>query len=125
MAIVKSGFHMRKHFCENYPQFGYAPSRSFATPISRKSLKNIGFKGHLIIILPGVRTCLGPALGVTFGLCQAQSWKCPLHVSKSDDSRAACNHPECLACRSDVHFKTSHITSCIVRCRLACTRRRS
>jgi len=36
MAIVKSGFHTRKHFCENYPQFGYAPSRRFATPKSKK-----------------------------------------------------------------------------------------
>ena len=33
MVLVNSGFHMRKNFFENYPPFGHAPSRRFASPV--------------------------------------------------------------------------------------------
>jgi hypothetical protein len=42
------------------------PSRTFTNPVlGQKSLKSIGFKGWQIINLPGVRTHLRLALGVT------------------------------------------------------------
>lgn len=44
-------------------KFGRAPPRNFANPVlGRKSLKNIGFKGHQNISLPGTPTCPEPAL---------------------------------------------------------------
>jgi hypothetical protein len=49
MALINSGFHIRKNFSENYPQFGHAPQK-----ISTQSyLKKIGFKGRQIVSLPG------------------------------------------------------------------------
>jgi hypothetical protein len=30
---VTLGFHTRKNFSENYPQFGYAPPKGFASPV--------------------------------------------------------------------------------------------
>ena len=64
-------FYTRKNF-ENYPQFRYAPSKIFASPVlGRKSSKNVGLKGakllfrpgRQIISLRGAPTCLGPFLG--------------------------------------------------------------
>jgi hypothetical protein len=45
MVPVNSGFHARKNFSENYPQFGHSLS-------GRKSLKRSGFKWCQIISLP-------------------------------------------------------------------------
>jgi hypothetical protein len=51
---VNLGFHTRKNFSENYPQFWHTPSKTLASPIlGQKSLKNIGSKGRHIISLPG------------------------------------------------------------------------
>jgi hypothetical protein len=50
MTLVNSGFHKQKDFSENYPQFGYAPSKEFASHVpDRQFLNNIGFKGMLWI----------------------------------------------------------------------------
>ena len=52
---------MSNNFSENYMQFGYAPSKIFASPVlSRESSKNIGFKERLVVNLPGTFTRLGP-----------------------------------------------------------------
>jgi hypothetical protein len=62
MVLINSGFHKLNNLSENIPQFGHAPSKLFASSILyRKSLRNIGLKGHPIIILPA---CLGLALVV-------------------------------------------------------------
>jgi hypothetical protein len=54
MVSVNSGFHTRKNFSENFPQFWHTPSKRLASPIlGQKSLKNIGSKGRHIISLPG------------------------------------------------------------------------
>jgi len=63
MVLVNSGFHMQNKCSDNYLQFVQVPSKMFCIPvIGRKSLKNISIKGHQIIYLPRVATCLGPAL---------------------------------------------------------------
>jgi hypothetical protein len=52
------GFNIRKNFFENYPQSGYAPSKTFASPVlGLKCLADIGFKGRKIITLPGDPNC--------------------------------------------------------------------
>ena len=33
MALVNSGFHMRKNFFENYPRFWHAPTKIFASRV--------------------------------------------------------------------------------------------
>ena len=54
MVLVNSVFHMQKNFSENYQQFGYAPSKNFASPVlSKKCSKSISFKGLKLL------TCLG------------------------------------------------------------------
>jgi hypothetical protein len=58
-----SGFHVRKDFSEDYPQFGQVPSKIFASPVlGRKYLRSISFKGHQVFDVPGTPTCLRPAL---------------------------------------------------------------
>jgi len=45
MMLVNSAFRMRNNFSEDYPQFGHALSKSFASPVlGRKSLRNISLK---------------------------------------------------------------------------------
>ena len=71
MVLINAGFHTRKNFSENYPQFGHTPSKySPALSYADKNLKNIGLEGskifawpgHQIINLPGAPTCLVPVL---------------------------------------------------------------
>jgi len=52
MVLVNLGFHTRKNFFENFPQFERAPSKIFVSPVlGRKS-----FKEGQIISLPGTPT---------------------------------------------------------------------
>ena len=61
--LVNSDLHTRMNFSENYPQFWHAISIIFAKLVlGRQRLKNVGFKGHKIISLPGAPTFLGPVL---------------------------------------------------------------
>jgi hypothetical protein len=54
MVLVNSVFDMWKDFSKKYPQFGYMPSKMFASLVlCWKSLKNIYLKGRQIISLPG------------------------------------------------------------------------
>jgi hypothetical protein len=63
MGLVNLGYHTRKNCSDNYPQFGHAPSKMFASPtVGRKNLNNTGFKGRRIIQPPGTLICLGPAV---------------------------------------------------------------
>ena len=65
MVLINSGFHTRNNLSEDIPQLRHAPSELFGSPIvGRKNLKNVGLKRRRIINLPGVPTCLGPALVV-------------------------------------------------------------
>jgi hypothetical protein len=67
MLPVDSGFHTRKNFTENCPQFGHPPPRDFAiSDRSRKSLKNSDSKERQIIGQPWTPTSLsGPALVIS------------------------------------------------------------
>jgi len=52
-----------KKIFENFSLFGHEPLKSFVSSVlGGEIVKNIGFKGRQIINLPGVPTCLGPAL---------------------------------------------------------------
>jgi hypothetical protein len=52
-----------KEFLRKLAAFSACTLKNFASPvIGRKNLKNVGFKGSQIISLPGVPTCVGPAL---------------------------------------------------------------
>jgi hypothetical protein len=52
MVLANIDFHMRKHFSENYPQFGNSPSKMFASLVlGRKFLNNMGFKARQVISL--------------------------------------------------------------------------
>jgi hypothetical protein len=65
MLPINPGFHTGNNLSENIQQFGHAPSELLANIIlGRKSFKNIGLKDRRIINLPGVSTCLWPALFV-------------------------------------------------------------
>ena len=45
--LVNSGFPYTKEFLQNYPEFEYAPPKSFGSPVlGRKSWKNVGLKGR-------------------------------------------------------------------------------
>jgi hypothetical protein len=60
---MNSRLHTLNNFSENYQQFGCPPSKMLASPsLGQKSLKNNAMKGCEIINLPGMPTCLGPAL---------------------------------------------------------------
>jgi hypothetical protein len=55
MVLVNSGVHTRKYFSENYPLFGYAVLKIFASPIlGQKHFKIIVFRGRQITGLPEV-----------------------------------------------------------------------
>lgn len=63
MGLVNLGYHTRKKCSDNYPQFGHALSKVFASPtVGSRSLNNTDFKGSRIIKLPGTHIWLGPAL---------------------------------------------------------------
>ena len=54
MVLVISGCYGRKNFSENVPHFGHPLLECFASHVlGRKRLKNVGFKGHETIRLPG------------------------------------------------------------------------
>jgi hypothetical protein len=47
MVLVNSGVHTQKNFSENYPLFGHAVLKVFASPVlGQNHFKNIHFSGH-------------------------------------------------------------------------------
>lgn len=81
MGLVNLGYHTRKNCSDNYPQFGHAPSKMFASPTAGiKNLNNTGFKGRRIIKLPGMHICLGPILYTADCFWRTNNTPIPLHL---------------------------------------------